>query len=392
MAALAVYLDGGGSLSVNSTNIVLTLGAQTYIFPYVGRTLLEVAADVSSSAAYTHCNALTDAGVLSSSALLIEDNDTTSDGGTIIRIDGVTVRYEEETRLRALLPYPETRLLPWYPLIDTGTVVLEKDGVRYTFSVPEYDGQAWSMLFGAPIIDRKSVPATVVDASTIQISRTPLYWNGGNLGVGVNGGKPSGALVADADIHNGLVRLRRKIEKRDQVVVDYSYIETRFIYKDLNLNPSPQQNPMIVDQTALLYLVPSSSSLGLSRSDVVRHTVAKTLAGALSAIPRETEPVLILGAFQVRPSGVLNDVSVTDTRVRGGGIRETKYDDALKRNREAYSVADAGRWDGVPFPAAAAGVLRLPKALLNEYDREYIEQVSRRHLAAGGNLILDFVD
>jgi hypothetical protein len=113
MAALAVYLDGGGSLSVNSTNIVLTLGAQTYIFPYVGRTLLEVAADVSSSAAYTHCNALTDAGVLSSSALLIEDNDTTSDGGTIIRIDGVTVRYEEETRLRALLPYPETRLLPY---------------------------------------------------------------------------------------------------------------------------------------------------------------------------------------------------------------------------------------------------------------------------------------
>lgn len=389
---LAVYFDVTASMVVNSSNIVITVGSSTYTFPYVGRTTEEIASDISSSSGFIHANALCSSPALGSGILSFEEGDLTSDGGSVIRVAGHMAKYLEETRIRVLPPYSESRSLPWYPLIDRGSVVIVKDGVTYTFTVPEFYSQEWSTMFGANYVDQRGIRATVLGDKMIRVPRTPLLWIRNNIGITINNIPVGASVVEDVDVHNGIIKLRVAVEKTDKIIVSYTYQENRLVYKAINLNPSMEHNPSIVDQTVLIYLLPSSSSLGMERRSTVNHLVSKTLSGAIASLPKSAEPVLVAGAFQVRPSGVIEDITVTDTRTRGGGIKKEKYDEALRRNREAFSVADAGRFDGVPFPGAATGVLRLKKSLIDTYGLDYIDETVRRHLAVGGNLILDFVD
>jgi hypothetical protein len=393
--ALAIYLDLGGTISLDqsSNTISITTNSATYSFPYVGLTLAELARQISAASGFIHCNPLSESGPMAGRFLYIDStSDLTIDGAQVIRMRGFNVRYLEETQIRVLPPYPENRLLPWYPLVDRGSVSVSKDGVRYTFSVPDYYAQEWSSLFGRPFVDQFGVKAEFVDAKTLRVPITPIFWFRNNLGLNINNAPTGASLVQDVDVHNGLIRLKVPVDKGDKIFVDYVYREERLIYKGVNINPSMEHHPTVVDQTVLIYLVPTISSNGQERTTTVNHILAKTLTGALASIPQTVEPVLVIGAFQVRPSGVINDLSVTETRSRGGGIKPEKYEEALRYNREAFSTADAGRWDGVPFPGAATGILRLPRALLDTYDRDFIEMMVHRHLAVGGTLILDFVE
>jgi hypothetical protein len=393
--ALAIYLDLAGTISISQAThtISITTNSTTYSFPYVGLTLAELAREISSASGFIHCNPLAESGPLNGGFLYIDSvEDLTVDGAQIVRMRGFNVRYIEETQIRALPPYSESRLLPWYPLIDRGSISVSKDGVRYLFSVPDYYSQEWSTTFGRPFVDQLGVKTDFIDSKTIRVPRTPIFWFRNNLGLRVNNAPTGASLIQDVDIHNGLIKLKVPVDKGDAIFADYTYREDRLIYKGININPSVEHNPAIVDQTVLIYLVPTISSTGQERTATVNHIVAKTLSGALASIPQTSEPTLVVGAFQVRPSGVINDLSVTDTRTRGGGIKPEYYERALKYNREVFSTADTGRWDGVPFPGAATGILRLPKSILDTYDADFVETMVQRHLAVGGSLLIDYVD
>ncbi len=390
---LAIYLDKEGSIEVDDTEINITVGVLLHVIPYVGKTLEEIAAQISESSSAVDATALNRSGPMGAGFLYIDDeDDLTPDGGQVVRAMALTVQYTEETKIRVLMPYAENRHLPWYPRVDRGSVSMERNGVEYMFSVPEYQDQEWSSLFGFPYVDQVKARAEFVDGTTIKVARTPIHWTRNNLGLTINDVPVGATIVKDVDIHNGIIKLTIPVDQTDLIQVSYVYREDTLLYKAVNLNPSMEHNPGIIDQSVLLYLVPTLSSLGQGRKQTVNHIVSKTLTGAISSIPQTSEPTLIIGAFQVRPSGVLEDMTVTDTRTRGGGIKEAKYDEALARNREAYSTADAGRYDGIPFPAAAAGVLLLPRWILERFDADYIEEQVKRHLAVGGHILIDYTD
>jgi hypothetical protein len=390
---LAIYLDSPGSIVVTSTDIEITSGVTLHVIPYVGKTIEEVSAQISTSSSAFDANALNRSGALLAGSLYLDStSDVTMDGGQIIRIKGHILRYSAETRLRALAPYHENRLLPWYAKVDRGSLSLKYHGVRYLFSVPEYYTQEWSLLFGQPYVDQFNVQLDYIDVNTVKAPKTPIHWVKNNFGIVINGVPLGGSIIKDIDVHNGLVKLNTPIDRTDDIRANYVYREDYLIYKDLNLNPSPEHNPSIVNQTAVLYLRPYAKEGNIKRVRTVYHSVSKTLTGAVTAITQNDEPVLIMGAFQVKPSGIVQDFSLTDTRTRGGGIKEEKYDTALTQNREAYSVADFGRYDGVPFPAAASGVLSLPRSVLNRVTDEYIEATIKRHLAVGGRVLIDYRD
>jgi len=389
--AIVVYPDKAFTLVITSTQLQMTIGGDPVNLTFTGETLETLAENITTLSEAVTANAVNRSHQLLSGQLFY-DGEMTPDGGHIIRLKGHIVRYSEETRIRPLLPYPDDRSRPWWPRIDRGNVWVETNGVRYLFGVPEYNEQEWSSYFGAPFIDVFGVRGQIIDEKTIRVPFKPIFWYQDNIRIEVNGVQTGSNLIADVDTHNGFIKLTGPVIPQDRLYLDYTYRESSLLYKDVNLNPSPGHNPAIVDQAVLIYLVPEASSLGHERTHTVRHVVGKTIVGALTAIPRATEPALIVGAYQVRPTTVLDDLEVTDTRRFGGGLSEHRFDEAIGVNRDMHSLTDWGRYDGTPFPGAQSGILKLPRSLMDSIDKDLAEQLVKKHFAAGGALLLDFTE
>lgn len=389
--ALVIYHDIDAVISVSNTQIVITIGSSTLTITYPGKTLQQVAAEISVSSEVVKANALNVVYQLPAGYLYF-DGELAPDGGKVIRMRGHAVKYQEETRIRGLLPYSEHRFRPWYPRLDRGKIKVKRQGVDYTFGIPEYAEQEWSTYFGAPFVDVSSERASTVAPKIIRLARTPVFWYRQNISIEINGIFMGASIVADVDEHNGFVKLTVPVTESDRILVNYVYREETLIYKDVNLNPSINQNPAVIDQIVLLYLLPESDSLGRKRSKTVYHKLSKTITGAISSIGDSAEPILIVGAYQVRPTAVLADIKLTDSRSEGGGIKEDEIQAAIAENVEIRSFADIGQYDGIPFPGAAGGVLRLHRSVVNNLGQELVELLAKKHLAAGGVIVLDPVD
>lgn len=389
--ALAIYHDIDAVVSVSNTQVVIVIGSSTIAITYPGKTLQQVAAEISVNSEAVKANALNAVYQLPAGYLYF-DGEQTADGGKVIRMRGHAIKYEEETRIRGLLPYSEHRFRPWYPRLDRGRIKIKRQGVDYIFGIPEYAEQEWSTYFGAPFVDVSSERASTVDRKMIQLARTPVFWHRQNMSLEINGIFMGASIVADVDEYNGLVRLTVPVSESDRILVSYVYREDTLIYKDINLNPSINQNPAVIDQIVLLYLLPESDSLGRRRTKTVYHKLSKTIVGAISSIGDSAEPILIVGAYQVRPTAVLADIKLTDSRSEGGGIKEEEVQAAIDENMEVRSFADIGQYDGIPFPGSAGGVLRLERSVVTNLGRELVELLAKKHLAAGGVIVLDPVD
>lgn len=389
--ALAIYLDADGTISVSGTQLIVVVGGNTVTVNFVGKSLEEVAAEISVASASASCNALNVVQALEADEL-VDTGELTSDGGHVIRMKRHVVRYQEETRIRVLPPYPERRSKPWYPRVDRGQVKVRRQGVDFIFGVPEYAEQEWSTYFGAPFVDVLGEQATYVSARMVRVARTPVFWHRRNISVSIDQVPMGSSVVADVDVNNGFVKLTTDISPQKRVLINYTYRERSLVYKEVDLNPSMEHNPMVIDHVVLLYVLPAADSLGHTRTSTVRHVVAKTVVGAISAIPRSDEPVLVLGAYQVRPTAVITDLQVRDARSWGGGLRKDATEDAIRLDEEVRAFADIGRYDGIPFPGAAAGVLTIERGFLDSIPQDLAEQLIKKHVAGGGLVVLNPVE
>jgi hypothetical protein len=373
-------------VAVDSTTIQLE---GTYTVTYTGKSLLEVAEEISTSSQEYEAVALNDVTYLSSGDLVKVGTTTHFDGGYIVWLEGHVVKYTEETRVRLLPPYSNDPRAPWFGRIDTGEFVKDYKGVRYVFSVPEYDKQEWSIYHGKPFVDQVGIQARKLDGKTLRVPRTPLYWRG-NITISINGVVQATSVIRDVDEFNGLIFLAREVEERDLVKVSYVYREKTFVYRDINLNPTINHMPQFVGQFILYYLKPAYDSLGRIWSQTVYHSVAPTLEGAISQIPIDDVPIVLLGALLVRQVSTIDEVVLTDTRSRGGGVKEDLYDEAVKVNRHMLAATDRGTWDVVPYPGNAVVVIDIPASLKDAVSVNEIRDRVRRHIAFGVEPVLEF--
>ena len=122
----------------------------------------------------------------------------------------------------------------------------------------------------------------------------------------------------------------------------------------------------------------------------VLHSVSPTLGGAITQIPRDDIPIMLLGALSVRQVSTIDEIKVLDTRSRGGGVAPEKYEDAVKRNRHMLAATDRGNWDGVPYPGNAVVVVDLPASVRDALPVDEIRRRIQRHVAFGVEPVLDF--
>lgn len=385
--ALAVYKDEGTlSLSISGDSVVV----DGQSFTYTGnKSLALLAAEINRTLPSITARPLMDVAPVSDS-LLQYDDDTTPDGGQILRYMGFHTQITERTRIRLLKPHPDGPDAAWWPRINRGSMRSSHEGVTYTFSVPEYWNQSWSPKYGAPYKEYGGVEASVIDEHTIQLPRVPVLWPG-PLTLKRNGKTMQSSVIEDVSSHNGRIYLNNTVGLSDRIVADFVYEEENYIYKGINLNPTLQHAPYLVDRFVVFYLVPERSDAGLRNKTCVRHVVGDTLEGAISELAKgvsEQTPVVLLGAIRTRQVEDAADVSVYDARRPGGGVKEEI--DAVKRESEAWFYTDIGNYDGRPYPGNAVVIVKLPENVKTTFTEDEVQQRVRTHLALGTLPIVDY--
>ena len=169
------------------------------------------------------------------------------------------------------------------------------------------------------------------------------------------------------------------------------YKEENYVYKGINLNPTLQHSPYLVDRFTVFYLVPHQSNAGLRNSTCVRHTVGDTLGGAISELAKGVNsqiPIVLLGAIRTRQVEDAIDVSVYDARRPGGGIKDTI--NATSVESEAWFYSDIGNYDGRPYPGNAVVIIKLPENVKTLFSEDEVYRKTKRHLALGVLPIVDY--
>lgn len=91
-----------------------------------------------------------------------------------------------------------------------------------------------------------------------------------------------------------------------------------------------------------------------------------------------------------------DDISTSDIRIRGGGIREDQVENSLKLQDEVQWYWDIGYWDGQAYPGMGAMLVQLPREILKEvggnFSREQVEDIVERHIGSGVYPLIRYYD
>ena len=110
-----------------------------------------------------------------------------------------------------------------------------------------------------------------------------------------------------------------------------------------------------------------------------------------------TEQVQKLAKIYVKPNSNRSDITVIDTRQRGGGLKESISQDLIdKFEPEANYYWDIGFLDGKAYPGNSVVIVRLPKTILKEHGGRFteseVEAAVDKHIAFGSYYIIEYVD
>jgi len=384
--ALTIYKDGG-SPAVSISSELLTIEGED--FDYTTQSVRRLAATIGrtlpSITVSFHVEATPTLG-----ELFLQAGDLTPQGGVVVRFLGFNYKALERTRIRMLKPYPDGSQSSWWVRINRGTFKTTIGGTEYLFGVPEYVSQPWSPRYGRPYMDLGNVPCEVLNRRMIRLPRGPVAYGKGGIELEVNNQVMPTSSIEDVDENNKLIYLSVDIDIGARARATYTYCENSYLYKDLDVNPSLQRSPDVLDRFVLFYLVPQQSSLGTVRTKTVRHVVSDTIEGGISLLPNDGTPTVLLGAIRTRQVESADEVSVEDARQRGGGLKEgVKARETLK---ESDFYTDIGNWDGKPYPGNAVAVFHVPRGRLEIFSDSKVREIAERHIALGTLSLVEYVD
>lgn len=333
--------------------------------------------------------------------------DRLTDNGIILRSKSVNIKHKSQSKIKILPPYLEDSSLPWYPRITNGSFTQRYNNKLYHFYVPEFDNQTWSLLYGKPFKDLKGVIPISVDQYVYQLPRFPIFWTGQNITL-YNGNIPLPAsIVEDVDINNGLIYLKTDSYIPENLTIDYTYLETSFVFKDININGHFTQNPTVLNKYVCIYLIPVEGET-ITTKKAVRYVIGDSVEEAIGSIAlnNTSDPIAVIGAYFIQPVPFSDKIQILDTRSKGGGLKrnqgpvspvhyfdnivESSESDIEERYKEANRFWDIGNIDGIPYPGAAAISIDLPNYLTEVINPSDIQDRVRKYSAAGVYPLVNF--
>jgi hypothetical protein len=302
--------------------------------------------------------------------------------------------------------------------------------VTLHYAVPEYAWQPFNPQI--PYLTVIDGDAAWIDEHTLQLPNIPL--SSVSL-LTLNAGSPNSIILTVADINNatGMVTVAETLHDTDNISANYIYSTSSYEYRGytafgqfwhLDLNPSPGHQmfasvhntpvgtsyaipgdfPSLnasvgqdVPTSNLLYLCiyvylrPMAAVYngvlipGSSHPTTVMHTTEASYFDPTSVFYDPT--VILLARVYVHPSSSQSDITVVDTRVRGGGLKAGYTDNNLW---------DIGLLNGTAYPENGIILARFPSSILTQNGGQFTEAdvtaAVNRHLAYGVAAIIEYFD
>jgi hypothetical protein len=105
---------------------------------------------------------------------------------------------------------------------------------------------------------------------------------------------------------------------------------------------------------------------------------------------------VLLGNMYAVQTLAPRNISISDIRIKGGGIRPNRIKEALNLQDEIQWFWDEGYWDGQSYPGMGAVIVEVPRSLLEEvggsFTRQQIQDAVEKHMAAGSHPIIRYYD
>lgn len=114
-----------------------------------------------------------------------------------------------------------------------------------------------------------------------------------------------------------------------------------------------------------------------------RTSTEEDLYNGEASLPSVYCQYFILGEATINPPHGIHDLTRIDVRENGGGIIESKYEEAKKLNPEVQWVNDSCSFDGQPYPGDSVCVVKLPVSLKEKYSLEQIKAIVKENVTFG---------
>lgn len=334
--------------------------------------------------------------------------------------------------IEILQPRENGSLDNWYPRIQFGHFtqvrMISNIKTKYVYSMPEFDNQEYSSIYGKPYVDICKENVQVAGPNIIKIQKTPLYVKVDDNNVPINLKIYKTDVTGYTkyfDIKNwnidGTIELCDVINQNDSFLVDYTYEEQSVIYRgfydkagnyiDLDVNPNmyhtfldtryiPYERRPVYDLfNTIIYFFMKPSLILQEQSD---KTFKETYSGETSLYHKfdDIKPNspfdILVGSIHMRNTTSLKSTVVIDSRTRGGGVIEGMSDN-IRRSLEPESdyYFDIGYWDGKPYTENAVVLIRLDKRILKynggRFTQQDVEEKINKWITAGVIPIIEYV-
>lgn len=138
------------------------------------------------------------------------------------------------------------------------------------------------------------------------------------------------------------------LEPDDIVFGFYSYVEMDFIYRDLDINP--YSNPDVKDKVLRFYHKAGSPIRSVYHEIVSSDGSIDSTNDPDPGAGTRTD----IGQMTVGFSVGVDEISIEDARVRGGGLHPDHHG-----IEQAQHMWDLGYWDGKPYPLGGGSLVML---------------------------------
>lgn len=233
--------------------------------------------------------------------------------------------------------------------------------------------------------------------------------------------------VKDTDVQNGYIYLDEPVDFRDEIYVNYyyeeEYVEYRGYYNEeigrfihLDLNPSAghystlpvvykdddglsfttyEQVPTakLMNKEVYIYLLPYKDSFGNRNPHTIRHCYSLK---EWQYVQKTLPTAMLLGVVRLREHTSVQETTVMDTRVRGGGLKENISDKEIKRRDPiSKNYWDMNTWDGKAYYKNGTIIVEVPKRILQseggQFTEKRVRDIVRKHIAYGVYFMIDFI-
>lgn len=287
--------------------------------------------------------------------------------------------------------------------------------VRAFYSLPEAKGVSYSRQFGPPHADILSEEPIILDDRVIQVRQAPILTY---VQATANPGpadprRPALTLyrrasrtspwyeqpysqIRDYNSSTGELFLRDPIYVNDPGLLKVDYTTTRAgysfkRYQDLilNLNTYSSYARGLVGEAITVYIVPAyaKDEFGAIIPDSVQQ---RTLRASLDrnvfnpASPDYDPLAVQLGVIYLTTALDVSDLTVLDTRRRGGGLKDNANIQEVNRLiNEAWHYWDISHGAGQSYPKSGYVVVRLPEELQDKLPEYEIKKTIERNITAG---------